>query len=214
MNIEDDKLFGIDIMSLYNSDLDKAYNLIKCNTNYLDNITFDEVKEIKFSDEKDIIILLRNGKLLFNGNEKLDNIKTLGFMEGMCVFAFSNDNVITCLTGNWKATNFLNNNNYKYKKIFISTLLIVALTYESDIKVYGLVDSAIDYKLYTDVEEIGYVEKNDDIVVIKNEKVYSLFVNYDYSNDKPDVIVEGCFSQFSEDKKNKTIDAAILVSND
>lgn len=186
------ELFGIDIVEVYDYSLDKAYNLIKNNTDYLDNISINEVKEIKFSSHKDIIILLRNGTLLVNGKVKLENIKIIWSLSGTSIFAFSNDNIITCLVGESEAAKFINNNNYKYKKIIITTLTMVALTYEKDIKVFKtLVDDAIDYNRYFDIDDIGYVEENEDIVVIKNDKVYSLFVKYDYSNDYPSVMVEG-----------------------
>lgn len=186
------ELFGIDIVEVYDYSLDKAYNLIKDNTDYLDNISINEVKEIKFSSYKDIIILLRNGILLVNGKVKLENIKIIWSLSGTSIFAFSNDNIITCLVGESEATKFINSNNYKYKKIIITTLTMVALTYEKDIKVFKtLVDDVIDYNRYFDIDDIGYVEENEDIVVIKNDKVYSLFVKYDYSNDFPSVMVEG-----------------------
>lgn len=186
------ELFGIDIVEVYDYSLDKAYNLIKDNTDYLDNISINEVKEIKFSSYKDIIILLRNGILLVNGKVKLENIKTIWSLSGVSIFAFSYDNIITCLVGESEVTKFINNNNYKYKKIIITTLTMVALTYEKDIKVFKtLVDDVIDYNRYFDIDDIGYVEENEDIVVIKNDKVYSLFVKYDYSNDFPSVMVEG-----------------------
>ncbi len=192
MDIGGDELFGIDIVEVYDYSLDKAYNLIKDNTDYLDNISIDEVKEIKFSSYKDIIILLRNGILLVNGKVKLENIKTIWALSGVSIFAFSNDNIITCLVGKSEATKFINNNNYQYKKIIITTLTMVALTHERDIKVFKtLVDDVIDYNRYFDIDDIGYVEENEDVVVIKNDKVYSLFVKYDYSNDFPSVMVEG-----------------------
>lgn len=196
MDEEKIKLFGIDIIKLYNYNLDKAYNIVKNNTSYLDNIYIDEVKEIKFSYYKDIIILLKDGVLLFNGKKKLENIKLLGFMSGISIFAFSNDNIITCLTGEWETTKFINNNDYKYRKIIITPLVIVALTYEKKVRLFGtIIDSVVDYNRYIDVEDIGYVEENDDIVVFKSNNVYSLLVGYDYSNNKPDVMIYGSLNE-------------------
>lgn len=193
---EDDILFGIDIVKLYDYDLDKAYNLIKNNTDYLNEISKEEVKEIKFSYYKDIIILLKNGIVLVNGKKKLDNIKTLGFISGIHVFAFSNDNVITSLTGKWENTDFINNNDYKYKTIITNPISIVALTYEKEIRVFGtIVDFIVNYKNYYDVDYIGYIENNDDIVVIKGNEVYSLFNNYTYPPLEyiPEIITGGTF---------------------
>ena len=186
------KLFGVDIVKLYNYNLDKAYNFVKDNTDYLIDVPIEEVKNINFSAYKDIIILLRDGTVILNGNKCLTNIKTLAFISGLSIFAISNDHVITSLTGEDGLYNFINNDNYKYRKIIVTPLVIVALTHEKDIRLFGtLCDCVVDYQLYFNVDDIGYVEENDDIVIIKDGKVFSLFHEHDYSNEKPDVLVEG-----------------------
>lgn len=186
------KLFGVDIVKLYNYNLDKAYNFVKDNTDYLIDVPIEEVKNINFSAYKDIIILLRDGTVILNGNKCLTNIKTLTFISGLSIFAISNDHVITSLTGEDGLYNFINNDNYKYRKIIVTPLVIVALTHEKDIRLFGtLCDRVVDYQLYFNVDDIGYVEENDDIVIIKDGKVFSLFHEHDYSNEKPDVLVEG-----------------------
>ena len=178
------ELFGVDITTVYDFELEVAYDFINKNTNYLKDISIDEVKEIEFSCYKDIVILLKNGKLLINGEEKLNNIKTLGFSGGAYIYSFSNDNVITCLIGNDKNTEFINNKNYKYKKIIINHNGIITLTYENTIRYFGMIiDNIIDYTKFYDVEDIGYIEEDDDIVVIKKDKTVSLFNNEDYSNN-------------------------------
>jgi len=185
------ELFGVDITNVYDFDLEAAYEFINNNTNYLKNISIDEVKEIKFSSYKDIVILLKNGILLFNGKERLNNIKTLGIDNGVNIFSFSNDNVITCLTIDDKTTQFINNNNYKYKKIIVVGCGITALTYENTIRYFGMVlDGVIDYTNFYDVEDIGYIEEDNDIVVIKKDKTVSLFNNKDYSNNN-DILLSG-----------------------
>ena len=186
------KLFGVDIVDLYNYNLDKAYNFVKDNTDYLVDVSIDEVKDINFSATKDIIVLLRDGTVILNGKKNLNNIKSLAFMSGLSIFAISNARVITCLTGNDEVSNYINNDNYKYRKIIVTPLVIVALSTDGDIRLFGtLCDQVVDYKLYFDLDDIGYVEENDDIIVIKDGKVFSLFHQHDYSNEKPDVLVEG-----------------------
>ena len=136
--------------------------------------------------------MLRDGTVILNGNKCLTNIKTLAFISGLSIFAISNDHVITSLTGEDGLYNFINNDNYKYRKIIVTPLVIVALTHEKDIRLFGtLCDRVVDYQLYFNVDDIGYVEENDDIVIIKDGKVFSLFHEHDYSNEKPDVLVEG-----------------------
>lgn len=190
-----DKLFGVDIVNLYNYDLDESYNFVKDNTDYLKYISIEEVKDINFSFYKDIIILMCDGTVTLNGKKTLNNIKTLAFMSGLSIFAISNDRVITCLTGNDELYSYINNDNYKYKKILVTPLVILGLTYDKDVRLYGtLCDKVVDYKLYFNVDDIGYVEENDDIVIIKECKVFSLFHEHDYSNEKPDVLVEGTYN--------------------
>lgn len=189
------QLYGVDITKLYNYDLEKAYAFVKDNTAYLNDISLDMVKSILFSAYKDIIILLKDGSLLFNGKKKLDDIKEIVFLSGLSIFAISNDNTIKCLTGDWDSVKFLNANNYKYKKILYSPLVIVALGYDNNIKLYGTItDHAIDPERLVNVKDIGYVEENDDIVVIKDGKAYSLFLEHDYTNEVPEVIVEGSWN--------------------
>ena len=189
------KLFGEDIDVIYTFDLNTAYGFVNNNTNYLDNISIDKVKEIKFSYYKDIIILLKNGVLIVNGEETSDNIKTLGIDNGMYVFSISNDNVITCLTGNWKTTEFINNNNYKYKKIVMNGLGIAALTNENIIKYFGaFIDGFIDYTNFYDVDDIGYIEETEEIIIIKQDKIISLFTNEDYTHEN--VLTEGSGERF------------------
>lgn len=191
-DLSDTKLFGEDIVKLYDYDVPRAYDFVKNNTDYLNNILIDEVKDIQFSSSQDIIILLNNGDVILNGNNLVSNIKLLVFLGGNFILCISNNNEILSIIGNKYSYDFINNNNYKYKKIIVTPLVIVALTFENDIRVIGtLVDQAVDYHRYTDVDDIGYVDEEDDIVVIQNGKVYSLFYDSDYSNEVPDVLVEG-----------------------
>lgn len=192
---EEVKLFGKDIDVIYAFDLNTAYDFVNKNTNYLENINIDEVKEIKFSYYKDIFILLKNGVLIVNGEETSHDIKTLGIDGGMYVFSISNDNIITCLTGNWKTTQFINNNNYKYKKIVMNGLGIAAQTQEHTIKYFGaFIDGFIDYTNFYDVDDIGYIEETEEIVIIKQDKIISLFANEDCTHEN--VLTEGSGERF------------------
>ena len=192
-DLSDTKLFGVDIVKLYDYDVPRAYDFVKNNTNYLNNISISEVKDIKFSVTQDIIVLLNNGNVILNGKHLVSNIKLLVFMSGVFILGISNDNEIkSIIGGNEYSYDFINNNNYKYKKIIVTPLLMVALTFEKDIRVIGtLVDQVVDYHRYINVDDIGYVEEEDSIVIIKDGKVYSLFHDSDFSNKAPEVMFEG-----------------------
>lgn len=198
------KIFGVDINTLNDLDLEDTYEFVNKNTDYLKGISYNEVKEIAFTSSKDIAILLDNGLLLFNGKEKLNNINTLGFKNNSFMFAFSNDNIINCLTTNDLTMKSINNNDYKYKKIIITGLGISALTYENTIKFYGtLIDSVIDYQKFNVVEDIGYVLEDDEIVIIKNNEIISLFKCKKYK-DK-DVILSGKSTDYMILENNSNI---------
>ncbi len=186
------KLFGVDISKLYNYDLTKAYEFVNDHTDYLRKYPLNSVKEIVFSVFRDIIILLQDGVVLFNGNRMIDNVKMLVFMSGVSIFAISNNNVITSITGGYASINFINNNNYEYKKIIVTPLLLIGLTYDGVVKIFGtLTDEPIDYNRLVGIDDIGYVDEDDDLVVIKEDKVYSLLLQHDYSNEVPEVMVDG-----------------------
>lgn len=172
----ENKLFEKDIYELYDMDVNDSYELVSNNTNYLDNISIDEVLDIKFSCYQDVIILLSNGIVIVNGEERYSNIKSLAFMSGLVIFAISNDNEIICIVGSVSNTRFMCNNNYKYKKIIVTPLVIVALNDNKEIKVFGtLVDYAVDYKNYFDVDDILCID--EEIIVVKGDRKINLFSN-------------------------------------
>ena len=59
-----------------------------------------------------------------------------------------------------------------------------------------IIDGIIDYTNFYDAFDIGYIEEEDDIVVIKNDEVISLFNNEDYSNKNIDILLNGCGEDF------------------
>lgn len=192
-NSEVNELFGVSIESLYDYNLKQAYDFVKEHTDYLDdNILINDVKDIQFSLYGNVIILLSNGDVILDGNNVLSNIKLLSFRNGYVIFAISNDRIIRCLTSNSNHALFMNNNDSTYKKILVTPLVVVALTNDGDIKFYGdILDTTIDYHRFMDIEDVGYVEENNDIVVIKDGLPYSLLYKHDYFGEIPDVLVEG-----------------------
>ena len=173
---------NIDVDELYCYSLDKSIEFLKDNTHYLDSIKIDDIIEIHYAFNKDTYVLLKDNSLYKNGNKISDNIKTLGFSCGVFMYAFTNDKEVIYLLNNDEATLFINNNGESYKKVIIDSIKIVGLTNDNKIKFIGtLVDQVIDYERFFDVDDIGYVE--DDIVVIKNDKVLGLFNNEEYDFD-------------------------------
>ena len=188
MEYEKIELYGVDIIDLYDFNLEKSYYFVNKNTNYLEDISIDKVKDIKFSYYKDIVILYKNGDLYLNGKMVYGNIELIHFLNGMDIYAISKDKVIYNILNSYDR---LNNDNYKYKKVLVHVLSVVALTYDNDLKVVAPPTGVfIDYKKYYDVDDIGYIEENDDIVIIKDNDVYSLFEDNTYSSDV-DIMLDG-----------------------
>lgn len=191
-NTEVNELFGVPIEVLFDYNLKQAYDFVKENTDYLDDILINDVRDIQFSLYGNVIILLSNGDVILDGNNVLSNVKLLSFRNGYVIFAISNDRIIRCLTSNIAHALFMNNYDSTYKKILVTPLVMVALTNDGDIKFYGdILDTTIDYHRFMNVENIGYVEKNTDIVVIKDGLPYSLLYEHNYSGEAPEVMVEG-----------------------
>lgn len=92
------------------------------------------------------------------------------------IVAVSADNIITCLTKKGVAGyDFINNDNYRYKKILATEFGIIALTDDGIVKYFGdLTSSVVDYSRFVGVDDIE-LDEVDDIVVIKDGKTYSLF---------------------------------------
>lgn len=190
--MEYNKIFGIEIYKFCELDLGKAYDLVKVNTNYLDDISKDTVKEIKGSDSGNIYVLLKNGKLFKDGDIINTNVKTMGFSFNSEIYSISNDKKITHLTGNDQRTRFIDNSNCEYRKIIVDVLAIIGLTNEGIIRVYGtLVCDIVDYEMLIGNEDLGYNVDKEDYVVKKQGRILSLFRNVDYTDSKDTIKFSG-----------------------
>lgn len=157
-------------------DIKEKYEVISKYTDYLKGISQDEVKDIAASCYGEIVILLNDGTLFVNDEKKLNNINMIQYINSHTIIAISNDNVVTCLTKKGvSGFNFLNNNNYKYKKIITTEFGVAALTHEGVVVYFGdVVSSVIDHSRFAEVDDIEY-GNNGDIAIIKGDKKYSLF---------------------------------------
>lgn len=188
--MEDTDFFGVDIVDAYDLKTEELYKIIKDNTKYLDKIKKEDIKDIKVTYYKEIVVLLKDGTVYLDGIEQYSNIKEIIFMSGVNIFGISNENQIVSITGSDNNTRFMSNNNYKYKKIFRNPLVIAALNHEKEVKIYGcMLDFAINYKNFYDVDDIAYIEDEDDVVVLKGDKIISLLHNTEYYD--VELVLEG-----------------------
>lgn len=171
--------FGIDLNEFNSSmNLEEQYNVITKYTDYLNDTSIDMVKDIVVSCYQEVVILLKNGTALVDGKKILDDVKYIILIDIRTICAIGADKTITCLTKKGRyGHEFINNNNYHYKKIVFTEFGIAALTYEKTVKYYGDFEfGAIDYSRFVDVDDIGLIGDSDDIIVVKGDKVYSLFL--------------------------------------
>lgn len=171
--------FGIDMDEFHSSmNLESQYNVIAKYTDYLKNIPVDMVKTIEVSCYQEVVVLLKDGTAFINGKKILDDVKYITLIDIRTICAIGAEKTITCLTEKGRCGHdFINDNNYHYKKIVFTEFGIAALTHEKTVKYYGDFNfGAIDYSRFVDVDDIGLIGDSDDIIVVKGDKVYSLFL--------------------------------------
>lgn len=171
--------FGIDMDEFHSSmNLESQYNVIAKYTDYLKNIPVDMVKTIEVSCYQEVVVLLKDGAAFINGKKILDDVKYIILIDIRTICAIGAEKTITCLTEKGRCGHdFINDNNYHYKKIVFTEFGIAALTHEKTVKYYGDFNfGAIDYSRFVDVDDIGLIGDSDDIIVVKGDKVYSLFL--------------------------------------
>ena len=178
------KLYGVKLGNLYDYDIDKSFEFVSSNTDYLNNINKSSVKTILFSYGKEIIVLLNNGCLTVNGVFVRDNVDRLWFQDATMIYSITNDNEIIIVTRlNTQTSKLINNNNYKYKKVVTSLLSLVALRFDGQIRaITPYISVGILPERFINVDDIQYIvneedEYDYDIVVKQNDHYYSLFTN-------------------------------------
>lgn len=183
--------FGIDMDEFQSCmDLEEQYNVIAKYTDYLNDIPVDMVKTIEVSCYQEVVILLKDGTAFVNGKKILDDVKYITLIDIRTICAIGAEKTITCLTNKGRCgQDFINDNNYHYKKIVFTEFGIAALTHEKTVRYYGDFEfGAIDYSRFIDVDDIGLGD-SDDIIIIKGDKVYSLFL-YSPTVNVSDINVE------------------------
>ena len=130
-----------------------------------------EIKQIEADDNNNIYILSNQGKL-YKTRKYDDEIKYLDkniikicYLDGLNSYKITNQNIILPIDENKNWNNcdkYLNNNNCKYKKIEISSMYIVLLTNDGNVR------ALCSY------QNLGIIPENfvnvDDITIVTDEK--------------------------------------------
>ena len=167
-----------DDLKIYNIFGIKRIFYIKKYTNGLNNINLKYVKQIETDYYNNIYVLLDNGYLLENGELQDNDIDRLYMVNGFSLYKITNDNIIKPIDDVYKSDLdiYLNNEDYKYKKIISDPLYLVALTEEETIKSSALsgIPIGIIPENFVGVDDIFI--KEDKPYIIKQGKEISLYV--------------------------------------
>jgi len=167
-----------DDLKIYNIDGIKRIFYIKKYTNGLNNINLKYVKQIETDYYNNIYVLLDNGYLLENGELQDNDIDRLYMVNGFSLYKITNDNIIKPIDDVYKSDLdiYLNNEDYKYKKIISDPIYLVALTEEGTIKSSALsgIPIGIIPENFVGVDDIFI--KDDNVYIIKQGKEISLYV--------------------------------------
>lgn len=167
-----------DDLKIYNIFGIKRIFYIKKYTNGLNNINLKYVKQIETDYYNNIYVLLDNGYLLENGELQDNDIDRLYMVNGFSLYKITNDNIIKPINDVYKSDLdiYLNNEDYKYKKIISDPLYLVALTEEGTIKSSALsgIPIGIIPENFVGVDDIFI--KDDNVYIIKQGKEISLYV--------------------------------------
>lgn len=167
-----------DDLKIYNIFGIKRIFYIKKYTNGLNNINLKYVKQIETDYYNNIYVLLDNGYLLENGELQDNDIDRLYMVNGFSLYKITNDNIIKPIDDVYKSDLdiYLNNEDYKYKKIISDPLYLVALTEEGTIKSSALsgIPIGIIPENFVGVDDIFI--KDDNVYIIKQGKEISLYV--------------------------------------
>lgn len=167
-----------DDLKIYNIFGIKRIFYIKKYTNGLNNINLKYVKQIETDYYNNMYVLLDNGYLLENGELQDNDIDRLYMVNGFSLYKITNDNIIKPIDDVYKSDLdiYLNNEDYKYKKIISDPLYLVALTEEGTIKSSALsgIPIGIIPENFVGVDDIFI--KDDNVYIIKQGKEISLYV--------------------------------------
>lgn len=167
------------ILKIYNIDGIKRIFYIKKYTNGLNNINLKYVKQIETDYYNKVFVLLNNGNLYRDGDLIDNNICKIYMLDGMHLYKITEDNKIKPIYEDDIMDNidkYLNNEDYKYKKIISDSLYLVALTEEETIKSSALsgIPIGIIPENFVGVDDIFI--KEDKPYIIKQGKEIPLYV--------------------------------------
>lgn len=169
---------------IYNMPEEERMDYIRNFTNGLKDIDENDVKQIETDYYNKVFVLLNNGNLYIDG-ELIDNkIKQIYMLDGMRLYKISEENIIKPIYGDDifdDMDKYINNSNCSYKKVVTTTLNLVALTEEGQIKALCGISTGfgIEPENFKNVEDIVIIQETEDVEVpyiLKNNEYRPLYI--------------------------------------
>ncbi len=159
------------------NDFEEKIKYIKENTDVLDNINENDIKQIESDYYNSVYIVLKDGTLYKNKNIIKDNVNKLWFMSGYSIFAITNNNMVESITPQYGLNDYIS--GIEYKKIVTSYLYILALTNDNKVKCISEDPTGIGIipENFIDVEDILFKTELELPYVVKNGKEIPLFAS-------------------------------------
>lgn len=150
---------------------------VRENTNDLDGVQDEDIKQIETDYNNSIYVLIKDGTLYKDRKLIETNVDKLWMQDGFSLYAIKTDNTIKSITNSWNLHKYISDG--VYEKVLTSPLYLVALTKDKRIKC-----------IHNDPSGLGIVPDNfinvDDVIlktdleipyIIKEGKEMSLFIS-------------------------------------
>jgi len=184
------ELFGKKVEEFDEYSLKQLYDFFKEKTPYLDNFSFDEVKDIQITEYLSVCILTNDERLFIDGEIKYSDIVEMGNLFRIGFYLVHSNNSISfhIQYGDDNVRAFIDE-NYQFKKILITPIRIVCLTNDNNLKVFGFYGYAfIDKDYITNIENIGYLPYNNEPIILKNGQPKFLFKILEYAMEEDEIV--------------------------
>ncbi len=167
---------------IYNMSDEERMDYIRYYTNGLKGIPEKNIKQIETDFYDNVFVLTLDGILYENGELIDGNIEQLYMFDGLHLYKVTDDNRIRPIEENKKWDDidiYLNNKDCSYKKILMSTMNIVALTKEGNVRASHQYPICVIPENYIGVQDIK-IEEIDGLdmpYVYKKNKYIKLYYN-------------------------------------
>lgn len=159
------------------NDFKEKIKYIKENTDVLDDIDKNDIKQIESDYYNSVYIVLKDGTLYKNKQIIKGNVSKLWFMDGYSIFAITNNNMVESITYQYGLNDYIS--GIEYKKIVTSYLYLLALTTDNKVKCIAIDPTGIGIipENFIDVEDILFKTEFAIPYVVKNGKGIPLFAS-------------------------------------